>query len=451
MRQRRPPAATARSRRAPARPGARGAQVRVPTNVVSSICDDRGEEPTYAGVTMSALIEGDFGVGDVISLLWFKRALPKYATRFIEMCVMLCADHGPCVSGAPRLPAARLARAPGATRHVRASAAERSHGRRRADSARATRMPPVAPAGVTRGVTPGARRRVRRGPARRRRRRAQHDRDVARGQGPGVLPGLRAADNWAALRRCHRRCGAVLPGAPRRSGRGGARHVKRPGTRQHAAPSAAPQGPSPRLSLVAGASAVGASASGCRDLCRAFAAARRYTGRVSYCQYVRSQTLLRMHCRRQDACDKKLDADEYVENMKKSGIRVPGIGHRIKSKARARPRARPAPAPLAPAARPRRAGRARGRLACRAQQLATDQPPAGASHAARLPAWHRAPGPRLRAEQLGAQGSHHVCPGATLHQKCARTPTTRARSDCSTHTPSHRSAFLRPSSECGAR
>jgi hypothetical protein len=32
-------------------------------------------------------------------LLWFKRRLPRYATRFIEMCVVLCADHGPCVSG----------------------------------------------------------------------------------------------------------------------------------------------------------------------------------------------------------------------------------------------------------------------------------------------------------------------------------------------------------------
>lgn len=27
-----------------------------------------------------------------------------------------------------------------------------------------------------------------------------------------------------------------------------------------------------------------------------------------------------------------LEADEYVEGMKKRGIRVPGIGHRIKSK-----------------------------------------------------------------------------------------------------------------------
>jgi ATP citrate (pro-S)-lyase len=75
-------------------------QVRVPTNIVSTICDDRGEEPTYNGVTMSELMEGDYIVADVISLLWFKRQLPKYATRFIEMCVMLCADHGPCVSGA---------------------------------------------------------------------------------------------------------------------------------------------------------------------------------------------------------------------------------------------------------------------------------------------------------------------------------------------------------------
>ncbi len=74
-------------------------QVRVPTNIVSTICDDRGEEPTYNGVDMTTLMTGDKNVGDVISLLWFKRQLPKYATRFIEMCIMLCADHGPCVSG----------------------------------------------------------------------------------------------------------------------------------------------------------------------------------------------------------------------------------------------------------------------------------------------------------------------------------------------------------------
>lgn len=75
-------------------------KVRAPTHIVSTICDDRGEEPTYAGVPMSTIIERDYGVGDVISLLWFRRSLPSYCTKFIEMCVVLCADHGPCVSGA---------------------------------------------------------------------------------------------------------------------------------------------------------------------------------------------------------------------------------------------------------------------------------------------------------------------------------------------------------------
>lgn len=60
-------------------------QVRKPTNVVSTICDDRGEEPTYFGVTMSELIEEDYGIGDVLALLWFKRKLPKYFTKFMEM------------------------------------------------------------------------------------------------------------------------------------------------------------------------------------------------------------------------------------------------------------------------------------------------------------------------------------------------------------------------------
>jgi len=75
-------------------------KVRAPTHIVSTICDDRGEEPTYAGVAMSYIIESNYGIGDVISLLWFKRSLPRYCTKFIEMCIMLCADHGPCVSGA---------------------------------------------------------------------------------------------------------------------------------------------------------------------------------------------------------------------------------------------------------------------------------------------------------------------------------------------------------------
>ena len=41
-------------------------QVRAPTHIVSTICDDRGEEPTYCGVTMSELMEADANVGDAI-------------------------------------------------------------------------------------------------------------------------------------------------------------------------------------------------------------------------------------------------------------------------------------------------------------------------------------------------------------------------------------------------
>ncbi|XP_047179026.1 ATP-citrate synthase beta chain protein 1-like isoform X3 [Vigna umbellata] len=75
-------------------------KVRSPTHIISTISDDRGEEPCYAGVPKSTIIENGYGVGDVISLLWFKRSLPRYCTQFIEICIMLCADHGPCVSGA---------------------------------------------------------------------------------------------------------------------------------------------------------------------------------------------------------------------------------------------------------------------------------------------------------------------------------------------------------------
>ncbi|ONM31626.1 ATP-citrate synthase beta chain protein 2 [Zea mays] len=75
-------------------------KVRAPTHIISTISDDRGDEPCYAGVPMSTIIEQGYGVGDVISLLWFKRSLPRYCTQFIEICIMLCADHGPCVSGA---------------------------------------------------------------------------------------------------------------------------------------------------------------------------------------------------------------------------------------------------------------------------------------------------------------------------------------------------------------
>ncbi|EGG16063.1 ATP citrate synthase [Cavenderia fasciculata] len=75
-------------------------KVRKPTSIISTICDDRGEELTYAGVPISTICDEQYCVGDVIGLLWFKRRLPEYASKFIEMCLKLVADHGPCVSGA---------------------------------------------------------------------------------------------------------------------------------------------------------------------------------------------------------------------------------------------------------------------------------------------------------------------------------------------------------------
>lgn len=67
---------------------------------ITTISDDRGEEVKYAGIPLSKLIEDKNGIGDIIGLLWFKKKLPKYASKFIELIIETVADHGPCVSGA---------------------------------------------------------------------------------------------------------------------------------------------------------------------------------------------------------------------------------------------------------------------------------------------------------------------------------------------------------------
>lgn len=74
-------------------------EVRKNTNVVCTISNDTGEEPTYVGIPMSEIMK-DYTMGDVISLLWFKTLFPKWATKFIELVLVTAADHGPCVSGA---------------------------------------------------------------------------------------------------------------------------------------------------------------------------------------------------------------------------------------------------------------------------------------------------------------------------------------------------------------
>jgi len=74
--------------------------VRKPANFISSIADDRGDELKYCGVSISDCFSMNLGVGGVLSLLWFRRQLPKECTDFIEMVLMVTADHGPAVSGA---------------------------------------------------------------------------------------------------------------------------------------------------------------------------------------------------------------------------------------------------------------------------------------------------------------------------------------------------------------
>ena len=74
--------------------------IRKPAAFISTISDERGQELLYAGMRISEVFKEDIGIGGVVSLLWFKRRLPTWATKFIEMVLMLTADHGPAVSGA---------------------------------------------------------------------------------------------------------------------------------------------------------------------------------------------------------------------------------------------------------------------------------------------------------------------------------------------------------------
>ena len=77
-------------------------KVRRKKEFICTISDDRGDEATYAGYPISSVATPDtgFGIGDVVSLLWFKKRYPKWATDYIETVMKTVADHGPAVSGA---------------------------------------------------------------------------------------------------------------------------------------------------------------------------------------------------------------------------------------------------------------------------------------------------------------------------------------------------------------
>jgi len=75
---------------------------RRPRQFICTISDDRGEEATYAGYPISSVALPSTGktIGDVVSLLWFKKVYPRWAVDFIETVIKTVADHGPAVSGA---------------------------------------------------------------------------------------------------------------------------------------------------------------------------------------------------------------------------------------------------------------------------------------------------------------------------------------------------------------
>ncbi len=69
---------------------------------ICTISDDRGEEAHYCGFPISSVAtpETGFTVGDVMSILWFKKRYPRWAVDFLETVLKTVADHGPAVSGA---------------------------------------------------------------------------------------------------------------------------------------------------------------------------------------------------------------------------------------------------------------------------------------------------------------------------------------------------------------
>ena len=68
--------------------------IRKPASFMTSICDERGNELLYAGMPITNVIKENLGIGGTLALLWFQRRLPAYANKFLEMVLLITADHG---------------------------------------------------------------------------------------------------------------------------------------------------------------------------------------------------------------------------------------------------------------------------------------------------------------------------------------------------------------------
>jgi ATP citrate (pro-S)-lyase len=64
----------------------------------SSISNELGDELTYNNVLISDVVSK--GIGKTIGLLWLKKDLPDWLSEYIELILIITADHGGMVSGA---------------------------------------------------------------------------------------------------------------------------------------------------------------------------------------------------------------------------------------------------------------------------------------------------------------------------------------------------------------
>ena len=74
--------------------------IRKSSTINSSISSDTNKELFYNNKAISDIISNNSGIGGIIGHLWFKKELPKNVTKFFELILSICADHGPAVSGA---------------------------------------------------------------------------------------------------------------------------------------------------------------------------------------------------------------------------------------------------------------------------------------------------------------------------------------------------------------
>ena len=66
----------------------------------TNVSNETGDELLYRNINVMNILENNFSLGKTIGLLWFNINFNYLESNFIEKVIVLCADHGPAVSGA---------------------------------------------------------------------------------------------------------------------------------------------------------------------------------------------------------------------------------------------------------------------------------------------------------------------------------------------------------------